>query len=588
MIKRILTLAILVTFVLSGTVVAELSKTAPMVNHKLMTGNEELPLDNAIPYTPGFSTDSPGYILGTTYYDYQSNGSSGNRIVICPDNSKYAAWMRGFGWPYPPALRHVYYNWADPDTFTWQHSAGSQVSENTNSGYTNIDIIDGNHGVIAYHKDDDVYVAIEGDPIGYGQWHRYTVPNRVYPQSTPSPGICAWPYIAVDSHDYIHVVTSENTNKRIQRLLYTRSEDGGESWVDTALVDTVMVIGAVIAASPVSGRVVVAYPRSQDTTTQWKNDIYYVVTDTSGTDWDWRYGKHNVTNYLTDNDSLWAYTDMDVIIDYNDNINLIWNAQWVTDESIYFKTFLFFYNEEANEIVEITHKPESLWVADIEGAWNRTICKMNLGVHESSEAIFATWTQFDTSDVSAGGFANGDLFMSYTVNNGYTWTTPVNMTNSQTPNCWPGECDSDHWSTLADVVDDNLHIFYTNDKDAGGIPQTEGQSSENPMMYLEYPNPLATGIKDNDNRPANYSLAQNYPNPFNAKTVISFELKNEGPVTLDVYNITGAKVTTLVDGVMNAGQHQVTWDASDAASGVYYYRINANGINETKQAVLIK
>ncbi|MCP4582328.1 MAG: T9SS type A sorting domain-containing protein [candidate division Zixibacteria bacterium] len=585
MTRKIIVLALISLFLIAGSAFAELSKMAPRVEHKQTTGNEELPLANAIPYTPGVATESPGDIIGYTYYDYQTNGSSGNRVCIVDDGTKYFDWMNLFSWPYPPAPRHVYVNWADAEgTYAWP-GEGFQVSENTGSGYTNMDLY-GNRGALAYHQGDNVIVSIEWDPPGMGFFEHHIVPNELFPQTPDGPGICMWPYVAVDRNDNIHVIATENTELRMQRLGYTRSEDEGATWSTFTLIDTVQVIGGVIDASPVSDRVVVAYPKTQDTTTQWNNDIVYFTSE-DGTTWDWRYGMNNVTNYLTDDDSLWAYTDMDVIFDYNDYVHLLWTAQWVTDEGIYYRTDMFHYSEETEQITNIAHKPDSLWI-EIEGAWNRTMSKMSLGVHEGSDGIFATWTQFDTSDVSAGGFGNGDLFMTYSADGGGTWASPVNMTNSATPGCFPGECDSDHWSSLASVVDDNLHILYTNDKDAGGIPQEEGAATENPMKYLMFPNPLATGIEDEVNRPVNFSLNQNYPNPFNASTVISFNLKEAAPVTIDVFDITGAKVTTLIEGDLTAGNHDVTWNASDVASGVYYYKLSAGDATETMRAVLIK
>jgi len=584
--KALMVMGLAILFIIANAS-AELSKTIPVTEHKIIRGNEPLPDVEFYPYNPGTVTDSPGEIVGTTYYDYQTNGSSGNRVALCDDGSIYFCWMKLLGWPYPPAPRHVFYNWKDPSGQWIQPEEGLQVSENSGSGYTNLDIYDGNRGAIAYHLFTDeaqAFVSIEWDPPGMGFFDHHIAPNQVFPQDENSPGELCWPYIAIDRNNNIHLGMTENTNIRMQRLGYTRSQDGGVTWSSVQQIDTVMVISSVLDASPVSDRVVFAYSKCSDTTTQWNNDIVYYVSD-NGTVWDWRYGRHNITSYGTDDDSLWAYSDLDVIFDYNDYIHLIWNAQWVTDEGIYYRTFLFHYSEETDEITQITAKPDSLWF-DISGVWNRTICKMNLGVQPGVNYLYATWTQFDTSDVSAGGYGNGDLFMSVTIDGGASWEEPVNMTNSYTPGCFPGECDSDHWATLADVVDDHLHIFYTNDKDAGGIPQTEGSATENPMMYLTYP--AFTGIDDDNNRPVNFSLKQNYPNPFNATTVISFELKEYSNVEIEVFDITGARVTTLVDRPMAVGNHQVTWNATDIASGVYYYRLVAGNSSETKQAILIK
>ncbi|MCP4580446.1 MAG: T9SS type A sorting domain-containing protein [candidate division Zixibacteria bacterium] len=589
MTKKALMVMALAFMLIAVNASAELSKTMPMTQNKLIKGDEPLPEVAYYPYNPGTITESPGEIVGVTYYDYQTNGSTGNRVALCDDGSMYFCWMMLEGWPYPPAARHIYYNWIDPEGNWYAEGTGGQVSESSGSGYTNLDIINGNIGAIAYHVYTDaaeMIVSEEWDPPGMGFFTHHIAPNEVFPQTPDGPGELFWPYITIDGNSNIHLLMTESTDIRMSRLGYTRSEDGGETWEAVQLVDTVMVISGVMDASPVSDKVVAAYAKCNDTLSQWNNDIVYYSSD-DGTTWDWRYGMNNVTNYDTDTDSLWAYADLDVIIDYNDYIHLIWNTQWVTDEGIYYRTFLHHYSEETEEITEITAKPDSLWIG-VSGVWNRTICKMNLGVQEGTNYLFTTWTQFDTSDVSAGGFGNGDIFASMSPDAGASWESPVNITDSHTPGCFPGECDSDHWSTLADVVDDNLHVFYTNDKDAGGIPQEEGAATENPMKYMTYPSSAWTGIDEEINRPINFSLNQNYPNPFNAKTTISFVLKENSPVTIDVYDITGAKITTLVDNVMTAGNHDIVWDAADVASGVYYYKLTAGDATETKQAVLIK
>jgi len=83
-------------------------------------------------------------------------------------------------------------------------------------------------------------------------------------------------------------------------------------------------------------------------------------------------------------------------------------------------------------------------------------------------------------------------------------------------------------------------------------------------------------------------LAQNYPNPFNAETNISFNLAEAGNVSLNVYDITGRLVTTLVDGQMDAGSHAVAWDASNVSSGVYFYKLTAGAYTATKSMNLLK
>ncbi len=94
-----------------------------------------------------------------------------------------------------------------------------------------------------------------------------------------------------------------------------------------------------------------------------------------------------------------------------------------------------------------------------------------------------------------------------------------------------------------------------------------------------------------DGGPANKDdliVNQNYPNPCNPRTAISFSLPEAADVMLEVFNIMGQRVTKLVGRRLNAGTHSFEWDGSQAASGVYFYRLTAGNITETRKMVLLK
>ena len=93
--------------------------------------------------------------------------------------------------------------------------------------------------------------------------------------------------------------------------------------------------------------------------------------------------------------------------------------------------------------------------------------------------------------------------------------------------------------------------------------------------------------------PSAFFLLQNYPNPFNPETSIQFALPVRTRVSLIVYNILGAEVTRLTEGTLTAGTYTVTWDGTDSsgrpvASGVYLYRLSAEGLSITRKMVLLK
>ncbi len=132
------------------------------------------------------------------------------------------------------------------------------------------------------------------------------------------------------------------------------------------------------------------------------------------------------------------------------------------------------------------------------------------------------------------------------------------------------------------------------DSDGDGIPyipeQPDGLA---PVFAAEAVQQLTgpTSVEDEINTgltPTAYQLDQNYPNPFNPTTEIRFSLPEESKVVLEIYNLTGAKVATLVNGRMSAGFHSVNFDAGQLPSGVYLYKIKANGFSSTKKMSLLK
>jgi hypothetical protein len=93
--------------------------------------------------------------------------------------------------------------------------------------------------------------------------------------------------------------------------------------------------------------------------------------------------------------------------------------------------------------------------------------------------------------------------------------------------------------------------------------------------------------------PATHSLSQNYPNPFNPLTTIEYSLQKQARVTLDVFNIVGQKVRTLVSALQPAGRYKIVWDGrddlgKDVSSGIYFYRLKAGEFYESKKMVILK
>jgi hypothetical protein len=99
---------------------------------------------------------------------------------------------------------------------------------------------------------------------------------------------------------------------------------------------------------------------------------------------------------------------------------------------------------------------------------------------------------------------------------------------------------------------------------------------------------VSTHESGNSSLPTEYSLEQNFPNPFNPVTTLRFALPESGMIELSVYNTLGQKVSTLVSGMQSAGWHELAFDGSSLASGVYYYRLSAGSYQDLKKMVLVK
>jgi hypothetical protein len=88
--------------------------------------------------------------------------------------------------------------------------------------------------------------------------------------------------------------------------------------------------------------------------------------------------------------------------------------------------------------------------------------------------------------------------------------------------------------------------------------------------------------------PKSYSLSQNYPHPFNTSTRFKISIPQEEQVRLTIYDLLGREVAVLVDEVLRPGIREISWDASNVASGIYFYRLETPGGAFTRKMAVVK
>ncbi|RPI18432.1 MAG: T9SS C-terminal target domain-containing protein [Ignavibacteriae bacterium] len=145
-------------------------------------------------------------------------------------------------------------------------------------------------------------------------------------------------------------------------------------------------------------------------------------------------------------------------------------------------------------------------------------------------------------------------------------------------------------STVASTANAGRVYYNYQDISAGDgcVQITSGTTPPATLPNVCFQGTVPTGIQNPSGIPAEFSLSQNYPNPFNPSTVINFALPKTSNVKLTVFDALGRVVTTLVNETRKAGNHSVEFNASNLASGLYIYKIEAGDFTATKKMLLVK
>ena len=382
------------------------------------------------------------------------------------------------------------------------------------------------------------------------------------------------------SGNFVHVVWLDQRDGNSE-IYYKRSIDGGSSWeADTRLTNNSLI--SEYPSVSVSG---------QDAHLVWvdnrdgNSEIYYKRSSDGGSSW-------GADTRLTNNPSLSedpsvSVSDQVIHIVFYDNRDGNYEiyykrstdggSSWGTDVRLTNNVLIsgrpsvaisgqlahVLWHDNRDGNYEIYYKRSSdggsSWEADTRLTNNSSLSEYP-SVSVSGQVVHAVW--HDTRD------GNPEIYYKRSIDGGSSWSADTRLTNGTNSSYYPsmtitGQAVHVVWS---DMRDGNSEIYYKRDP------------TGNPV-----------GIQNISNEiPNRYSLEQNYPNPFNPATNIQFNILKAGIVKLVIYDVLGKEVAQLVSGKYNPGTYKVDFDASSLSSGVYIYKIEAEGFTDFKKMILIK
>jgi len=446
--------------------------------------------------------------VGTTWYEYQGNGTLSKMIAVDDDGGIHVTWTKSYD--NRQAERHTVYNFYDPEEGEWIEEDGLDVDNADRSGYTNLSLLSDGSAAVFYHINDDSTTVLGIDWIrGIGAFENYIAPawegNRYF-----------WPHGTIDRNDRAHIISHRISNVGNQDIQYVRGIPDNDNFDEWSFTDPVIIgrtdrNGYTCAASTESDKAALIYTQSlvEADNERWpytprflNNDLYLFESE-DGEDFDWE-NPINITQILRPDpdldeddplflgDTLRPYLFVDACYDGQDNLHIVfstsglWEATDPEAEQAWEryderKNLIWHWDRDSGGIHLIA---DGWYETDGEvGNFRSNLSFPSIGVDDNDD-LYCVFTYFPPEgDRAENGYVNGEIYATVSTDGGRSWAEATNLTNSHTPGAETGECVSECWSTLAEKVDDELHISYVLDLDAGAVVMNEGEVANCPFMY---------------------------------------------------------------------------------------------------------
>ncbi|MFO8129684.1 MAG: T9SS type A sorting domain-containing protein [Bacteroidales bacterium] len=552
--------------------------------------------------------------VGETRYDLQTNYSSQNRLYLHDDGTIGATWTRGMEEVSFPN-RGTGYNYFDG--MEWGDFPTERI-ESQHCGWPSYAAYgDGGEVVVAHTGAVDGLIFNTRDTKGNGDWTEFFMTGPAGHEGL------LWPRMVTAGTDHMtfHLFAltkptgngGDLYNGMDGALLYSRSLDGGTTWdiqneqPEEVTSDEYNAIGGDYYA--------IAEPRGDVAAfvvaSKW-HDMFILKTENNGEDWEkimvWEHPYPMFDWNTTVTDTFYC-TDGAVAaaIDNNGDVHVAFGITRVghfetgdTYSAFPFVDGLGYWKEgmdpfETSEPLN-TLKPENVedrgnlvgWTQDVNGngTWDiigelESIGNYRTGISsmpqitiDESDNVFVLFSSVtETYETATQNYRH--LWMRVSRDNGDTWNDEFFDLTGDIAHIF-SEC---VFPSMSANSNDYLHIIYQMDTEPGGAVQGDlDPYTDNYIPYIQIHKPEVVGMNENE---ANVDfvdfVTQNFPNPAISNTTFHVHLMNDADVAVEVFNITGQKVMTRNEGVLQDGVHSITLDVTTLPSGTYFYTVTAGG-----------
>lgn len=537
---------------------------------------------------PAFQTDA--YLIGpeiltanSGFYDYKTNGETNHYLQVDPANpllynaiDVQADSLDATG----VTSRRTFYSVSIDGGLTWERLG--QVPE-IRSGYPVLKLkaskaIIANHSTASGILNVNLYEDIVPQGGAFNQYNG-TSPGGIWAQiavlGNGNAVVLSRPqHITGSDFDTLFYQTWNGTVMGPKSILYV-SEPPYIGTVGSNLKFNIATNGA--------GRVTVAINSILEDDTLGNSKVWQRTSTDNGATW----GPLELvfTPYLDGNDTIAVAGGCDLVYKQNSNE---WYYSFAASANGLYSTGRIYVVKSDGTRSTVTTSAAVGSTSDYYKAmaFVYSIDQPSMGFSSDGSVLYCVYSVVKP-DTGASGFNSRDIYYQRSIDNGLTWGIPVQITNTpDIDECYPSVSD---WNKSSPY---DLNFTYM--KDAGVGPASFNGSSalappsRNFQIFRKVSDANVIGISNNQTDLNDFRLNQNYPNPFNPTTTIGYNLVKNGFVTLKIYNTLGREVKTLVNEFQQSGLKEISFNASDLSSGVYFYRITIGGFSDLKKMMLIK